>query len=417
MAAMLTEKERNRLRSLAGRQAEYAALPVMAERAGLWREHNDLSGGRPMINTETSSFERELLPPLVCESPKAREFELALLRNVFNHEHIGDDRVVSPVFDVAPVTDFEYFGIKIESVHSKSSSGDDTVRRYIHKIGDLGEDLPQLKPSTWYYDAQKTQEKVELAKEVFGDLLQVRRGPINPKFVLTRSVVYLMGMEQMCYNMMDYPEEFDELLCRMTDDYLAYCKFLETNGYLTLNNNSCYVWPTTHGYTDRLPAAGFEGRVRTEDLWLGMDSQETIVVSPEMYGELFFPYYQKMARHFGRLAYGCCEPVDRVWEWVSQLHGLSKLSISPWCDVRVMGERLAGSGIIFHRKVSPNYVGVGCVFDEDGFTRHIRETLEAARGCRLEFALRDIYTLCGEPWRIRRAVEIIRNEIEGLWGR
>jgi len=82
-----------------------------------------------------------------------------------------------------------------------------------------------------------------------------------------------------------------------------------------------------------------------------------------------------------------------------------------------MGERLAGSGIIFHRKVSPNYVGVGCVFDEDGFTRHIRETLEAARGCRLEFALRDIYTLCGEPWRIRRAVEIIRNEIEGLWGR
>ena len=44
-------------------------------------------------------------------------------------------------------------------------------------------------------------------------------GPINPKFVLTRSVVYLMGMEQMCYNMMDYPEEFDELLCRMTDDY------------------------------------------------------------------------------------------------------------------------------------------------------------------------------------------------------
>ena len=38
-------------------------------------------------------------------------------------------------------------------------------------------------------------------------------------------------------------------------------------------------------------------------------------------------------------------------------------------------------------------------------------------GCRLEFALRDIYTLCGEPWRIRRAVEIIRNEIEGLWGK
>ena len=147
-----------------------------------------------------------------------------------------------------------------------------------------------------------------------------------------------MGMERML-NIMDYPEEFDELLCRMTDDYLAYCKFLETSGYLTLNNDSCYVWPTTHGYTDRLPASGFDGRVRTEDLWLGMDSQETIVVSPQMYGELFFPYYQKMASHFGRLMYGCCEPVDRVWGWVSRLHGLSKLSISP---VTVGDGRAAG---------------------------------------------------------------------------
>ena len=32
---------------------------------------------------------------------------------------------------------------------------------------------------------------------------------MNPKFVLTRSVVYLMGMENMCLNVLDYPGEFE----------------------------------------------------------------------------------------------------------------------------------------------------------------------------------------------------------------
>lgn len=415
MPVGIGELERKRLRALAAKQAEYASLPLMAERAKLWLAHNDLKGDRPMINTETGSFEKDILPPLECETPAARELELSLLRNFLNHEKIGDDRVVSPYFDVPPVTGFKYFDITIESVHAKSAPENDAAQQYIHKIGNLQEDLPKLKPSSWFYDAEKTEENIARARDVFGDILTVRRAPVNPKFVLTRSVVYLMGMEQMCFNIIDCPDEFDELLRRMTGDYLEYCRFLERNNLLTLNNDICYVWPTTHGYTRRLPDGDFAGRIRMKDLWLGMDSQETVTVSPAMYGEIFFPYYKQMSEHFGRLMYGCCEPTDRVWEWVSRLHRLSKLSISPWCDVNVMGERLAGSDIIFHRKVSPNYVGIGKVFNEEGFTEHIRETLLAAKGCELEFALRDIYTLCGDRGRIRRAVEIIRNEIENIW--
>jgi len=97
------------------------------------------------------------------------------------------------------------------------------------------------------------------------------------------------------------------------------------------------------------------------------------------------------------------------------MHGLSKVSVSPWCDVYFMGEVLRGRDIIFHRKLSPNYVGLGAGFDEAGFAAHVTETIKAARGCRLEFAARDINTLCGDLGRARRSVEIIRDCIERYW--
>ena len=415
----MTEKiepwERAHLRELARKQAEYAALPLMEERARLWRAHNDIEGVRPMIYTDTTSFEKEILPPLECATSAAKEMELELKRNVLNHERIGDDRVVSSYYAVAPVTEFKYFDITLESVHALSSSGDNTGERFICKIGDLGEDLPRLKPSSWYYDKEGTSEKIGLASETFGDILKVRTAPLNPKFTLTRAVVHLMGMENMYLNMLDYPDEFAELLRRMTDDYLAYCRWLQSEGLLTLNHDICDVWPTTHGFTSQLPAPGFDGKVRTEDLWLGMDSQETIAVSPQMYRDVFFEHYRRMASYFGRLNYGCCEPVDRVWQWVATLHGLSKVSVSPWCDVHFMGEALRGRKTIFHRKIRPNYVGVGEKFDEEGFASHIREALLAAKGCEIEFAGRDVYTLCGDQNRARRAVEIIRAEIDRQW--
>ncbi len=39
------------------------------------------------------------------------------------------------------------------------------------------------------------------------------------------------------------------------------------------------------------------------------------------------------------------------------------------------------------------------------------ETLEAAKGCAIEFAMKDVHTLCGENWRMARWIEITREEI------
>lgn len=71
--------------------------------------------------------------------------------------------------------------------------------------------------------------------------------------------------------------------------------------------------------------------------------------------------------------------------------------------------------VIYHRKPSPNYIGVGRQLDEEAWRKHIITTLKAARGCKLEITQRDVYSLCGNPDKPRRAVQIIRELIEDYW--
>lgn len=80
-----------------------------------------------------------------------------------------------------------------------------------------------------------------------------------------------------------------------------------------------------------------------------------------------------------------------------------------------MGEALKGSRVIYSRKPSPNFIGVGATLDEKAFRAHIRKTLAAAQGCHMEFIFRDVYTLSGDTSKPGRAVQITRELIEEMW--
>jgi hypothetical protein len=95
---------------------------------------------------------------------------------------------------------------------------------------------------------------------------------------------------------------------------------------------------------------------------------------------------------------------------------LRKLSISPWCDEEYMGERLAGKNIIYHRKPSPNFLSDNNPELDDGAVRkHIQKTLAAARGCKIEFTQRDVYRVGKNPLKVKRFVQIIREECENRY--
>ena len=80
-----------------------------------------------------------------------------------------------------------------------------------------------------------------------------------------------------------------------------------------------------------------------------------------------------------------------------------------------MGEQLRGSRVIYHRKPSPNYLGVDKILDEDAFRRHIRKSLKAAAGCEMEITQRDVYTIHNNVEKAHRYIEIIKEEIADHW--
>lgn len=258
-----------------------------------------------------------------------------------------------------------------------------------------------------------------LVEDLIGDILPVRVTNDTLRWGLSPSirVVRLMGLESMMYAMVDCPEALHSLYRLLVDDAMEYVRWQEAEGLLVLNNGNDYAGAGSYGFTDELPTEQCResGVVRPADLWLNLNSQETVGISPSMYGEFIYPYYEELASEFGLVYYGCCEPVHEIWsDYLSRLPHLRKVSVSAWCNEAFMGEALKGSNVIYSRKPRPNYIGVG-QFDETAFAEHIAETLTCAVGCHLEFIFRDIYALDGDRTKPGRAVKIVRELIERNW--
>lgn len=409
-----TAADRQILRELAKHQLELANTPKNRALEKEWADLNNFRASRPMIHLELWTFEEDVLPPLLkCAEPAAREVERRLWRHFANQELLGDDRVVPDHFPVRWKTWFHLFGHEPGTTHATDTTGGDLGHSFNTIVDDLEEDYEKLGPSTWGVDREASLAEEEMLRELLGDILPVKRVMDCLYAVPTQKLVHLMGMENMLFAICDYPELFLTMMDRVAADYNAYYKWLETEGLLLPTVGAENLGQGTYCYTDELPASG---PLTTRDVWGFMDSQESVGISPEMFGEFIFPCYKAIAGSFGLLSYGCCEPVHPVWdEYVGRLENLRKVSISPWCDEAFMGERLRGKRVVYQRKPSPNYLGVGDTLDEHALREHIRITVEAAKGCTLEFTQRDVYTIGGSVPKARRYVEILRETIASHW--
>jgi hypothetical protein len=410
------------LREAAKTQMNYANSEKNMERIKEWTAHNSLRGSRPLVQLELATFEHEILPQrLKCKGVFAREVEAEIYRNFLNQELFDDDRVTPAYYGLPYDTWFTLFGIKVNERHLETMDGSESVgRQFIPSLSDLEDDFDngRIGKTDFGVDVENTLAKKTAIEEAIGDILPVKLKMDCLYSVPTQMIVHIMSMEDMMLNMFDYPELFQKMMQTIADDTLAYYRMLEeknlilpTVGHEMLGNGS---WC----YNDELPGEDVRKQrpLTTKDVWGFMDSQETVGVSPAMFKELVFPCYRTISEQFGLLSYGCCEPVNPIWEsCLSKLKNLRKLSISPWCDERYMGEQLRGTKVIYFRKPSPNYLGVGTTLDEDAVRKSIDTTLEAARGCHLEFAQRDVYTINHDVGKARRYVDIIKEEIADKW--
>lgn len=412
-------EERDYLRSLARKQAEYAAEPIMLKRKKIWYNHNSLNGERPLIVMEMDSFEHEMFPRFRCTSPLAIETEKSLLRHIINYEMIGDDKVVPDYYSMDWEITIDEFGLDLNREYAENYEGESLGYRDEHPIKTIQNDISKLKPAVFQVDRNYTRKKLEILQDMIGDILpiQVENQHLRWHFTPSEKVVRLMGLQQMMYSLFDEPDQMHKLYSFINENILAFAKWMENEGLLTLNNANHFIGSGSYGFTNELPQDNKQNqKIERKDLWGNLNSQETVGISAKMYREFIFPYYYELAEQFGLVYYGCCEPVHSIWNCcISQLPNLRKVSISAWSDEKFMGEALSNSSVIYSRKPSPNFIGVGKILDSEAFSQHILKTLQAAKDCHLEFIFRDIYTLSGDLSKPGKAVNIVRQLIDENW--
>jgi hypothetical protein len=407
----ISQKDRQTLRELALQVAELSAGSIQAEKRDLWYRHNALQATRPLIFCDPENGWNEIITrdQLQCEGTLPRQWEYHLRREIFWGNCMGDDRVIEPYFDIGHIFDRSDWGmeaIKVGGNDGGSYHWDAPLKNY--------ENFYKLRFPKISIRKEATQDMVELAGETLGDLLPVRlKSSWWWTLGLTQDLVFIRGLEQMMYDMYDYPDELHRLMGFLRDAHLDMLDFLEQNRLLSLNNDGTYVGSGGFGYIRELPQKDFDGTcVRTMDMWGFSESQETSEVSPDMFEEFIFPYQLPLLERFGLNCYGCCEALDKRWHIVKRLPRLRRISVSPWANLGNMAEQL-GADYIYSMKPSPSDLAVSNM-DEEFVRRKLREAIRTTRNCRVEIIMKDNHTIGRNPQNVINWCRIAKEEADRI---
>ena len=401
--------DRNMLRALAARCRAIADSDRNLALQRRWTALNDLQhSGPPLLMVSPEGAWREIVTtfPQECRDPLARAWETALRQRIYLHEVVRDDTAFDPTFDVAvPVTVGDY-GIPFHQTRSDEALGayhDDPV------ITDLDRDLDRLQFRPVSVDRESAARQLDQARETFGDLLAVLpQRHFWWTCGLTSTAIRLIGLENLMLTMYDNPQGLHRLMQFLSDDMLNFITFFEREGLLGYNTGGHYIGSGGLGYTTGLPsyARPAPGPARLDQCWGFAESQETVGVSPGMFGEFIFPYQLPLVSRFGLNYYGCCEASEGRWEHLSRIPRLRALSVAPWSDQARCAE-LFGRTVVYYRKPNPAPVCVG--FNEAEIRREFAETLRYAGALNLAMVLKDTHTVENDPSRFARWVAIGRS--------
>ena len=403
--------DREILRRLASRWMELAALPVMQQRARQWTALKDLHPERPMVLFEIWTVENYVGPSeLLCQDESNRQVELAMRRVIRQAEEIGDDFVVPPGYRVYWQTASSSYGVEIKDHHVLDERGTDLGYGFNHPIR-TPDDIDRLVPRTWSVDRASTAAFAGRLYDTFGDILPIElHGTGGHIAALTSDLFRLIGNDNLLAWLYDAPDALHRLMAYLRDDRIAYYSWLESENLLGLNNDWELVGSGSPGYTTALPPAGTGHNTRLRDLWIWMELQETTMISPRMFAEFFLPYMADVARLFGLVYYGCCEPVhDRWTRLVNAMPHIRAVSMSPWCDQRALAA-MVGRDVVLSRKPKPWLIS-GNAPDWEQLKKETAETLSAARDSCLEIIYRDVYRTEGDRARLSRWARMVKAMI------
>lgn len=412
----MNQKDKNRLRHLAGRFAEITNSDEMNRRREVWRLTNRLEERSiPFVIEDNGTFFKDLMPELQCEDQQARAWERQMLKAITDFELIDHDIIFQNFFGINWDINRPNILPEYKETHADDGHGGSLGYTTNKPLADLPNSLHKLQRGEFSVDREKTSCKVETATAIFGDILPVKM--VNQNTVwsgagMAGNAVNWIGMENLFILMMDQPESVHAFFDFLASERCDFLEWMEQEKLLEPNYWASCVGSGSFGYTDELPGReiGPEDSYKLEDLWGFQESQESTGISPDMFEEFIFPYQKRVSRRFGLVYYGCCEPVHDLFPVIRKLENVRKVTVSPWCDQESISAQV-GKEFVLSRKPHPMKL---CheKWDADAFKEHIQETLSICKNNFLELIFRDTCTLNGSMKdRIKEACGIVRGLI------
>lgn len=411
----IPEKDRNILRQLAEAQAKVAALPVQRETAAAWKRLNALKHGRALVwINELPWHEMDVDGKLALQSthPFCRNVESQLRQTLYQWKHLPGDMVVENTFFSPLAVHDTGFGIgeDVNFIRQDPKSG--IVSRTFHPQIKDEKDLSKIKTPVLTHNKAASEETFQTLQSLFGDILTIKKqGIIHSWFAPWDELIRWYGVEEAMVDMIDRPELVQQAMDRLVKAYLARLDQWEALNVLSLSSGNNRVGSGGLGYTDELPAEGFNpARVRAKDQWGCATAQIFCDVSPAMHEEFALQYERRWLERFGLNYYGCCEPLHNKLDILASVPRLRKISMSPWADVDKAAPLLSGR-YVFSCKPSPAVLATD-TWNPGEARQALRTVLEktSRHECVVEIIMKDVSTLRYAPQRLWEWAEIAREE-------
>jgi len=234
----------------------------------------------------------------------------------------------------------------------------------------------------------------------------VDRGPAFQSFNadLSTDVALLRGLGQLMLDMLDAPQQLHNLLTFMRDGVLTVHEEAERAGdwSLTSQPSQAICYSRELGS----PRAN-SGSRRRKDLSCFCAAQELTLVSPAMHDTFMLQYQIPIIEHFGLVTYGCCENLTKKIDILRQIPNLRVIAVTPTADVAECAAQIGTDYVMSWR---PNPTDMVCAnFDAARIRGIIGNGLEATKGGYVHIQLKDVETVQGEPERLARWVQIVRD--------
>jgi hypothetical protein len=400
------------LRELAYRYREISTQPVIDDRRDLWRRHNSLKRTRPLIYVRAFAWQEMAESRVQCADPFYRAYEDFFRQSLFRAT-FGDDYIFEPWVTVraACVTPPEgVWGLASPRTHSEEIHGS-----YVWEAPLKTEaDIERIVPPHHAIDEDETARRVEKLSAAIGDILtvDVDRQPAYTVWNgdISTQLAYLRGLEQIMWDIFDRPAWLHGLLARMRDGILRTHAEAERAGHWSLSSHQNQAM----SYAEELPdPAPNSDPVPRSSLWVFLASQETTAIGPRQFEEFMLRYQIPIMTPFGLAAYGCCEDLTRKIDVLRQIPNLRRIAVSPMANVAKCAAQIGQDYVLSYRPSPTEMVGYG--FDPLKVRDSLTRDLEACGDCHVDITLKDVETVQGDPDRVRRWVDVMREVIATLY--